>query len=34
VLEDAHRTRAYPLARFASAPFADPALLHAAERLD
>jgi hypothetical protein len=34
VLEDAHRTRAYPLARFAAAPFADPALLHAADRIE
>lgn len=34
LLEDAHRTRAYPLARFTDRPFGNPGLLQAAERLE
>ncbi len=34
VLETAHRTRAYPVRRFAATPFGDASLLQAAERLD
>ncbi len=34
LVEDAHRTRAYPLARFTRRPFANPGLLRAAERLE
>lgn len=34
LVEDAHRTRAYPLARFTQRPFANPGLLRAAERLE
>ena len=34
LVEDAHRTRAYPLARFTGRPFGNPGLLQAAERLE
>lgn len=34
LVEDVHRTRAYPLARFTDRPFANPGLLQAAERLE
>lgn len=34
LVEDAHRTRAYPLARFTAEPFGAPGLLRAAERLE
>lgn len=34
VLERAHRTRAFPVRRFAATPFGDASLLRAAERLD
>ena len=34
LVEDAHRTRAYPLAHFTRRPFANPGLLRAAERLE
>lgn len=34
LVEDAHRTRAYPLARFHARPFGDPGLERAAERLE
>jgi hypothetical protein len=34
LLEDAHRTRAHPLARFHARPFGDPGLERAAERLE
>jgi len=34
LVEDAHRTRAYPLARFTGRPFDNPGLLQAAERLE
>lgn len=34
LVEDAHRTAAYPLARFTTRGYANPGLLHAAERLE